>query len=198
MVITFDFEVTESCGLFNKWWIIYRVFNRWESCFIMLSRVFLTCDRCQVFKEVPTDKRPYWAEYVLGFRVLSDREMKRFPDHKFGQAFTTVKCECTAYLPWLEKRYRLSARTNCHMVVMFLHRSINIMSQRLEMFVLVISCIHCAICHFWYEILEVISANYPNICYADLSKLAVRSSTGRSLIFSTLLTPMTSLSTVQD
>ncbi|XP_062378102.1 D-aspartate oxidase-like isoform X1 [Sardina pilchardus] len=60
---------------------------------------------CQVFKEVPADKRPFWAEHVLGFRVLSDREMKRFPDHRFGQAFTTIKCECITYLPWLEKRF---------------------------------------------------------------------------------------------
>ncbi|XP_063040307.1 D-aspartate oxidase isoform X2 [Engraulis encrasicolus] len=66
--------------------------------------VFLSSG-CQVFKEVPVDTRPYWAEYVLGFRTLTDQEMKRFPHHKFGQAFTTVKCECTTYLPWLQKRF---------------------------------------------------------------------------------------------
>lgn len=38
---------------------------------------------------------------------MTDREMKRFPNHKFGQAFTTIKCECLNYLPWLEKRYCL-------------------------------------------------------------------------------------------
>ncbi len=36
---------------------------------------------------------------------MTDREMKRFPNHTFGQAFTTLKCECLSYLPWLEKRY---------------------------------------------------------------------------------------------
>lgn len=60
--------------------------------------------RCEVYKEVPVEKKPLWSEYVLGFRFLSDREMKRFPNYKFGQAFTTVKCECITYLPWLEKR----------------------------------------------------------------------------------------------
>lgn len=35
---------------------------------------------------------------------MTDEELRRFPDHKFGQAFTTLKCECTSYLPWLENR----------------------------------------------------------------------------------------------
>uniref|UniRef100_A0A4W6F2G8 D-aspartate oxidase n=1 Tax=Lates calcarifer TaxID=8187 RepID=A0A4W6F2G8_LATCA len=43
----------------------------------------------QIFKEVPADKKPFWSEF-------------------FGQAFTTIKCECTSYLPWLEKRLSLS------------------------------------------------------------------------------------------
>ncbi|XP_030630481.1 D-aspartate oxidase [Chanos chanos] len=60
----------------------------------------------QIFKEIPSDKTPFWSKYVLGFRPMTDREMKRFPDHKFGQAFTTIKCECSSYLPWLEKRLR--------------------------------------------------------------------------------------------
>lgn len=60
----------------------------------------------QIFKEVPADKKPYWSEYVFGFRFMTDRELKRFPDHKFGHAFTTIKCECSSYLPWLEKRFR--------------------------------------------------------------------------------------------
>ncbi|XP_044023615.1 D-aspartate oxidase isoform X2 [Siniperca chuatsi] len=37
---------------------------------------------------------------------MTDGELKRFPDHKFGQAFTTIKCECSTYLLWLEKRFR--------------------------------------------------------------------------------------------
>ncbi|XP_028422060.1 D-aspartate oxidase isoform X2 [Perca flavescens] len=37
---------------------------------------------------------------------MTDSELKRFPDHTFGQAFTTIKCECSSYLPWLEKSFR--------------------------------------------------------------------------------------------
>lgn len=60
----------------------------------------------QIFKEVPANPTPFWSDYVIGFRVMTDGELKRFPDHKFGQAFTTIKCECSSYLPWLEKRFR--------------------------------------------------------------------------------------------
>ena len=58
----------------------------------------------QIFREVPAQTVPFWAELVLGFRLLSEAELKRFPEHCFGQAFTTMKCECSAYLPWLEQR----------------------------------------------------------------------------------------------
>ncbi|KAG7465691.1 hypothetical protein MATL_G00156220 [Megalops atlanticus] len=61
---------------------------------------------CQIFRETPSNPRPFWAEYVLGFRFMTDAELRRFPQHKFGHAFTTVKCECPTYLPWLEKRLR--------------------------------------------------------------------------------------------
>ncbi|CAJ1073325.1 D-aspartate oxidase [Xyrichtys novacula] len=60
----------------------------------------------QIFKEVPANKKPHFSECMFGFRFMTDEELKRFPDHKFGQAFTTVKCECSSYLPWLEKRFR--------------------------------------------------------------------------------------------
>ncbi|XP_034015779.1 D-aspartate oxidase [Thalassophryne amazonica] len=60
----------------------------------------------QVFREVPAVKKPFWSETVFGFRVITDMELKRFPGYKFGQAFTTLKCECSNYLPWLEKRFR--------------------------------------------------------------------------------------------
>ncbi|KAJ7990808.1 hypothetical protein DPEC_G00290750 [Dallia pectoralis] len=60
----------------------------------------------QLFASVPAEKKPFWSEFVLGFRTMTDQELKRFPNHKFGQAFTTVKCECSNYLPWLEKRFR--------------------------------------------------------------------------------------------
>uniref|UniRef100_A0A673BMQ6 D-aspartate oxidase n=1 Tax=Sphaeramia orbicularis TaxID=375764 RepID=A0A673BMQ6_9TELE len=58
----------------------------------------------QIFKDVPADPKPYWSDLVIGFRLMTDRELERFPGYKFGQAFTTVKCECSSYLPWLEKR----------------------------------------------------------------------------------------------
>eukprot|EP00066_Takifugu_rubripes_P010609 XP_003978580.1 PREDICTED: D-aspartate oxidase [Takifugu rubripes] len=61
----------------------------------------------QVFKEVPIEKKPFWSDLVIGFQLLTQDELGQlFPDHKFGQAFTTVKCECVTYLPWLEKRLR--------------------------------------------------------------------------------------------
>ncbi|KAM8915432.1 D-aspartate oxidase isoform 1-T4 [Spinachia spinachia] len=59
----------------------------------------------QIFKNVPADKKPLWSEFVIGFRFMTDGELKRFPDHKFGQAFTTIKCECSSYLPWLHQRF---------------------------------------------------------------------------------------------
>uniref|UniRef100_A0A3B1JCX3 D-aspartate oxidase n=1 Tax=Astyanax mexicanus TaxID=7994 RepID=A0A3B1JCX3_ASTMX len=31
---------------------------------------------------------------------------EEIPNHKFGQAFTSIKCECLRYLPWLEERFR--------------------------------------------------------------------------------------------
>uniref|UniRef100_A0A669DAB9 D-aspartate oxidase n=1 Tax=Oreochromis niloticus TaxID=8128 RepID=A0A669DAB9_ORENI len=61
--------------------------------------------QCQLIL-VPAVETPFWSEFVIGFRPMTDVELKRFPDHKFGQAFTTLKCECSTYLPWLEKRFR--------------------------------------------------------------------------------------------
>ncbi|XP_052607435.1 D-aspartate oxidase isoform X1 [Peromyscus californicus insignis] len=60
----------------------------------------------QVFRNVPTEEVPFWADVVLGFRRMSEAELKRFPQYVFGQAFTTLKCETSAYLPWLEKRLK--------------------------------------------------------------------------------------------
>ncbi|XP_028251961.1 D-aspartate oxidase isoform X2 [Parambassis ranga] len=59
----------------------------------------------QIFKDVPANKKPFWSDLVIGFRQMADEELKRFPDHKFGQVFTTIKCECSSYLPWLKKRF---------------------------------------------------------------------------------------------
>ncbi|XP_017277085.1 D-aspartate oxidase-like [Kryptolebias marmoratus] len=61
---------------------------------------------CQLFKEVPANLKPFWSEFVIGFRLMTDEELKRFPEYKFGRAFTTAKCECSSYLPWLEKRFK--------------------------------------------------------------------------------------------
>lgn len=38
---------------------------------------------------------------------MSEAELQRFPQHRFGQAFTTLKCDCPPYLLWLEKRWVL-------------------------------------------------------------------------------------------
>ncbi|KAI1895747.1 hypothetical protein AGOR_G00109830 [Albula goreensis] len=54
----------------------------------------------------PSERKPFWADDVLGFRLMTEAELRRFPQHKFGQALTTVKCECPFYLPWLEKRFK--------------------------------------------------------------------------------------------
>ncbi|XP_008289460.1 D-aspartate oxidase isoform X2 [Stegastes partitus] len=66
----------------------------------------MMCSGCQIFREAPANMKPYWSDIVIGYRPMTDRELKRFPNHKFGQAFTTLKCECSSYLPWLEKRFR--------------------------------------------------------------------------------------------
>lgn len=59
----------------------------------------------QIFKTIPEEKPPFWSDVVLGFRSMTEQEMKKFPQHKCGQAFTTLKCDCPPYLLWLEKRY---------------------------------------------------------------------------------------------
>ncbi|XP_043295492.1 D-aspartate oxidase isoform X1 [Cervus elaphus] len=58
----------------------------------------------QIFRSIPTEEVPYWADVVLGFRKMTKDELKKFPQHVFGHAFTTLKCEGPAYLPWLQKR----------------------------------------------------------------------------------------------
>lgn len=60
----------------------------------------------QIFKTVPDEKIPFWSDVVLGFRSMTAKEMKKFPQHQFGQAFTTLKCDCPTYLLWLQKRLR--------------------------------------------------------------------------------------------
>ncbi|XP_019784768.2 D-aspartate oxidase isoform X1 [Delphinus delphis] len=60
----------------------------------------------QIFRSIPTEEVPFWADVVLGFRKMTEDELKKFPQHVFGQAFTTLKCEGPVYLPWLEKRLK--------------------------------------------------------------------------------------------
>uniref|UniRef100_A0A8C5KY39 D-aspartate oxidase n=1 Tax=Jaculus jaculus TaxID=51337 RepID=A0A8C5KY39_JACJA len=60
----------------------------------------------QIFRSMPSEEVPFWADVVLGFRKMTETELKRFPQHVFGHAFTTLKCETSAYLPWLERRVR--------------------------------------------------------------------------------------------
>lgn len=68
------------------------------------KKFHLICLSWQIFQSTPTEELPFWADVVLGFRRMTEAELKKFPQYVFGQAFTTLKCECPAYLPWLEKR----------------------------------------------------------------------------------------------
>ncbi|NWT33561.1 OXDD oxidase, partial [Cardinalis cardinalis] len=60
----------------------------------------------QIFKSPPKEELPFWSDIVLGFRPMSEVELQKFPQHRFGQAFTTLKCDCPPYLLWLEKRLK--------------------------------------------------------------------------------------------
>ncbi|NXH17096.1 OXDD oxidase, partial [Bucco capensis] len=60
----------------------------------------------QVFKKTPKEEFPFWSDVVLGFRPMSKAELQKFPQHRFGQAFTTLKCDCPPYLLWLQKRLK--------------------------------------------------------------------------------------------
>ncbi|XP_043922594.1 D-aspartate oxidase isoform X1 [Protopterus annectens] len=59
-----------------------------------------------LFKEIPSEEYPFWHDVVMGFRPMTDEELAQFPGYKFGQAFMTMKCECTFYLPWMVKRLK--------------------------------------------------------------------------------------------
>nr|XP_015211315.1 PREDICTED: D-aspartate oxidase [Lepisosteus oculatus] len=70
---------------------------------LLCIRDLVKLKQWQIFREIPGEKRPFWSEDVLGFRFMTGAELKRFPQHKAGYAFTTIKCECLTYLPWLQK-----------------------------------------------------------------------------------------------
>lgn len=83
---------------------LYALFEKYKISQNLRSTSFFLRLRWQVFRSVPTEEVPFWADVVLGFRKMTEAELKRFPQYEFGQAFTTLKCETAAYLPWLEKR----------------------------------------------------------------------------------------------
>ncbi|XP_007892165.1 D-aspartate oxidase isoform X2 [Callorhinchus milii] len=60
----------------------------------------------EIFKEPPKERFPFWSDMVLGFRTMTDVELRRFTGAKFGWMYTTLICECISYLPWLEKRLK--------------------------------------------------------------------------------------------
>ncbi|KAM4771031.1 D-aspartate oxidase [Rhinophrynus dorsalis] len=60
----------------------------------------------QVFKSSPADAYPFWWDVVLGFRTMTEAELSKFPRHTSGQFFTTLKCQPSMYLHWMENRLR--------------------------------------------------------------------------------------------
>ncbi|KAM9316640.1 D-aspartate oxidase [Gastrophryne carolinensis] len=62
----------------------------------------------QIFKTPPKEEFPYWWEVVLGFRLMTAAELAKFPSYRFGQFFTTLKCQASLYLPWMEKRFKMN------------------------------------------------------------------------------------------
>ncbi|XP_063773202.1 D-aspartate oxidase isoform X2 [Pseudophryne corroboree] len=64
------------------------------------------CTRWQVFKTPPKDAFPFWWQVVLGFRMMTEAELAKFPSYTFGQFFTTLKCQPSLYLPWMEKMFK--------------------------------------------------------------------------------------------
>ncbi|XP_034847701.1 D-aspartate oxidase isoform X3 [Mirounga leonina] len=87
----------------------------------------------QIFRSVPTEEVPFWADVVLGFRKMTEAELKKFPQHVFGHAFTTLKCESPTYLPWLEKRLKGSG-------VLILTRRIGDLWELHPSFDIVVNC----------------------------------------------------------
>ncbi|XP_056422296.1 D-aspartate oxidase isoform X1 [Hyla sarda] len=60
----------------------------------------------QIFKSAPKETYPFWWQTVLGFRMMNKAELAKFPSYTFGQAFTTLKCQASQYLPWMEKKIK--------------------------------------------------------------------------------------------
>ncbi|KAM8952611.1 D-aspartate oxidase [Pelodytes ibericus] len=60
----------------------------------------------QVYKNPPKETHPFWWDIVLGFRLMTETELAKFPHHVFGQTFATLKCQSELYLPWMERRFK--------------------------------------------------------------------------------------------
>ncbi|XP_028855403.1 D-aspartate oxidase [Denticeps clupeoides] len=137
--------------------------------------VFLSTG-CQIFKEVPRDKKPYWSDVVLGFRTLTERELKRFPHHKFGHAFTTLKCECMSYLPWLEKRFRNAGG-------MIIQEKVTDLRSLASHFDIVINCSGLGCCSFLEDVdVEPIRGQVVHL-HAPWVKNFIRDADGKTYIY---------------
>ncbi|KAK2151360.1 hypothetical protein LSH36_366g04045 [Paralvinella palmiformis] len=50
---------------------------------------------------------PIWKEVVIGYRKLTEEELRTYGDaYKDGYFYTTVVCHSASYLPWLAERIR--------------------------------------------------------------------------------------------
>lgn len=87
----------------------------------------------QIFRSIPTEQVPFWADVVLGFREMTEAELKKFPQYVFGHAFTTLKCETSVYLPWLEKRLKMHGG-------LLLHRRVEDLWELQPSFNIVVNC----------------------------------------------------------
>jgi len=58
----------------------------------------------QVFKEA--EQLPWWSDMCVWFRNMNEKELKRYPNYKYGWAYGTAATECRTYLPWLLKRFQ--------------------------------------------------------------------------------------------
>ncbi|XP_012924415.1 D-aspartate oxidase isoform X2 [Heterocephalus glaber] len=91
------------------------------------------CLSWQIFQSIPTEQAPFWADVVLGFRKMTEAELKKFPRYVFGHSFTTLKCETLIYLPWLEKRLKTHGG-------LLLHRRIEDLWELQPSFDIVVNC----------------------------------------------------------